>query len=177
MRRPSPPVMPRSRVLVRALLGAACPLAALSAQDPAPRDVRSLSPVRVAAQVTTGTLATPLGFIAVGVLTDTFLERMGRDDDLGSRIAMGAAYVGGALGAASGPALVGARGPGSGRFLAAFGGAAAGGLASWALVRLVDRDGGEPPRGGRIVSAIAGAAVFVLPSLGATVGYNLSRRP
>ena len=162
--------MPQPRVvLLGALIGAACPLAALGAQDAAPRDVRALSPARVAAQVSAGALATPIGFIAVGVLTDTFLERIGRDDDLGSRIALGAAYVGGALGAASGPAR--------GRFVAAFGGAAAGGLASWGLVRLVDRDDGSPPRGGRIVSAIAGAAVFVLPSVGATVGYNLSRRP
>ena len=147
------------------------PLAAQSA------DARPLSPVRVAAQVGSGALLTPVGFVTLGVLTDTFFERLGRDDPTTSAVSLGAAYAGGALGAAAGPALVGARGPGRGSYAAALGGAAAGGLASWGLVRLVDRDGERPPRGGRVAAAIAGAAVFVLPSVGATVAYNLSRRP
>jgi hypothetical protein len=163
--------------LTAAALLAAPPAALAAQQAVAGGDARPLSPARVAAQVTAGTLATPIGFVAVGVLTDTFLERTGNDGDLGSQIALGAAYAGGALGAAAGPALVGARGPGRGSYWAAVGGAAAGGLASWGLVRLVDRDGGEPSRGGRIVAAVAGAAVFMLPSVGATVAYNLSRRP
>jgi MFS family permease len=172
--------MPRSLVLVGACAALSLPplAAPLRAQDAgAPRDVRALSPARTAAQVGAGTLGAPIGFIAVGVVTDRIFESLGRDDDFTSRISLGAAYAGGALGAAAGPALIGARGPGSGRFVAAVGGAAAGGLASWAVVRLVDRDGDEAPRGGRIVSTLAGIAVAVLPSVGATIGYNLSRRP
>lgn len=162
------------------LLAGACavlPLPLRAQAGGASGDVRALGPARVAAQVGAGTLGTPIGFIAVGVLTDKLFESAGRDDDRTSRISLGAAYLGGALGAAAGPALVGARGPGSGRYLAGVGGAAVGGLASWAIVRLVDRDGEEAPRGGRIVSTLAGIAVTMLPSIGATIGYNLSRRP
>ncbi|MGZ8492097.1 MAG: hypothetical protein ACXWZS_07835 [Gemmatirosa sp.] len=166
------------RSLLLAGACAALPLSTSLAQDAgATRDVRALSPARTAAQVGAGTLGTPIGFIAVGVLTDKIFESVGRDDDLTSRLSLGAAYAGGALGAAAGPALIGARGPGSGRFVAAVGGAAVGGLASWAIVRLVDRDGDAPPRGGRIASTLAGIAVAVLPSVGATIGYNMSRRP
>lgn len=166
------------RSLLLAGACAALPLAPLAAQgDVAQRDVRSLGPARVALQVGAGTLGTPIGFIAVGVLTDQLFESLGRDDPTTSKLSLGAAYLGGALGAAAGPALVGARGPGSGKYLAGVGGAAVGGLASWAIVRLVDRDGEEPPRGGRITSTLAGIAVTVLPSVGATIGYNLSRRP
>ncbi|MDF1505323.1 hypothetical protein [Roseisolibacter sp. H3M3-2] len=176
-----PPRRPPAAALAAGLLLAA-PVGAtpLGAQDAAPRDVRSLAPTRVAAQVGAGALLTPVGFVTLGVLTDTFFERLGRDDATTSAISLGAAYAGGARGAAAGPALIGARGPGRGRFVAAVVGAAAGGLASWALVRLVDRDDDDddrPPRGGRVVAAVAGAAVFLLPSVGATVGYNLSRRP
>jgi MFS family permease len=162
----------------RAALPLSLLAAPLLAQDAGgARDVRALSPARTAAQVGAGTLGTPIGFIAVGVLTDKIFESMGRDDDVTSRISLGAAYAGGALGAAAGPSLIGARGPGSGRFVAAVGGAAVGGLASWAIVRLVDRDGDEPPRGGRVGSTLAGIAVAMLPSVGATIGYNMSRRP
>ena len=167
--------MPRSPLLagVCAVLTAALPAAPLAAQA----DVRSLSVPRMAAQVGAGAIATPVGFFAVGVLTDRIFEQLGRDDETTSRISMVAAWTGATLATGAGPALVGARGPGSGRFLAAVGGAAVGGLASWAIVRLVDRDGDQPPRGGRIGATLAGAAIFLLPSTGATVGYNVSRRP
>ncbi len=135
-----------------------------------------LSAARVTAQVATGVVGTPVGFLAAGVLTDWMFERAGRDDRTTSQIALAAAYTGSALVTAAGPALVGARGPGSGRYAAAVGGAVVGGLGSWAVVRLVDRDGGEPSRGGRVGAAVAAVATFVLPSVGATVGYDLSRR-
>jgi MFS family permease len=167
--------MPRSLLVAGACaaLAAALPAAPLAAQD----DVRSLSAPRMAAQVGAGALGTPVGFFAVGVVTDRIFERLGRDDSTTSRVSLAAATVGSAFATAAGPALIGARGPGIGRYLAAVGGAAVGGLASWAIVRLVDRDGGEPSRGGRVVAGIAGAAVFLLPSIGATTAYNLTRRP
>jgi hypothetical protein len=167
--------MPRSSLLAGACaaLIAAVPATPLAAQG----DVRSLSVPRVAAQVGAGTIATPIGFFAVGVITDRIFEQFGRDDETTSRISMAAAWTGATLATGAGPALVGARGPGSGKYLAAVGGAAVGGLASWAIVRLVDRDGDQPPRGGRIGATLAGAAIFLLPSTGATVGYNISRRP
>jgi hypothetical protein len=162
--------LPASACTALAIALCATPLAAQG-------DVRSLSVPRVAAQVGAGAIATPIGFFAVGVLTDRVFEQFGRDDETTSRISMAAAWAGATLATGAGPALVGARGPGSGRYLAAVGGAAVGGLASWAIVRLVDRDGDQPPRGGRIGATLAGAAIFLLPSTGATIGYNMSRRP
>jgi hypothetical protein len=139
-------------------------------------DPPALSPGRVAAQVATGAVGTPVGFFAAGILTDWAFERLGRDDRTTSRLALAAGWTGAAFATAAGPALVGARGPGSGRYPAAVAGAVAGGLASWAVVRLVDRDGGAPPRGGRVGATVAGIATFLLPSVGATLGYDLSRR-
>jgi hypothetical protein len=55
------------------------------------------------------------------------------------------------------------------------GGAAAGGLGSALLVRLNDRTGDDPRPPCRLVCTLAATAVFVLPSVGATIGYNLSR--
>jgi hypothetical protein len=136
---------------------------------------RSLSRERVAAQVAAGALGPPVGFLTAGILTDRVFERLGRDDPTTSRIALAAAWTGAALATGAGPALVGARGPGRGSYPAAVGGAALGGLASWAIVRLVDRDGEHPPRGGRLGAAAAAIAVFLLPGAGATAAYNASR--
>jgi hypothetical protein len=49
------------------------------------------------------------------------------------------------------------------------------GLGSALLVRLNDRTGDDPRPPCRLVCTLAATAVFVLPSVGATVGYNLSR--
>lgn len=157
-------------------LALAVALASLPAALPAQP---SLSTGRIAAQVATGAIGTPVGFFATGALVDWLFERTGRDDATTSRLAHAAGWTGAALATAAGPALVGARGPGSGRYPAAVAGAVVGGLASWGLVRLVDRDGPDderPPRGGRVGAAVAGVATFLLPSIGATLGYDLSRR-
>ena len=137
---------------------------------------RTLSPTRVAAQVATGTIGAPVGFLVAGVVTDLLFERAGLDNPTTSRISLAAGWTGAAMATAAGPALIGARGPGSGHYPAAVGGAVAGGLLSWGIVHIIDTDGDRKPRGGRLVAAIAGAAVFLLPSAGATTAYNLSRR-
>lgn len=169
---PRRPRRTRGALLARALaLLAACAPGVVHAQE-----ARPLGPARVGAQVAAGTLATPIGFIAGGVLTERVAERLGMDDPRASRVAMVGAWTGAALATAAGPALVGARGPGRGSYPAAVGGAVVGGLGSLLLVRLNDRTGDDPRPPCRVRCTLAAVAVFTLPSIGATVGYDLSRR-
>lgn len=152
-------------------------LAALSFPDAAAAQdgVRPLAAPRVAAQLGTGLLAMPVGFVLGGKATERAAERLGVDDPRASRVALVGGWLGAGFATAAGPALVGARGPGAGSYLAALGGAAAGGAGSLLLVRLNDRTGDGPRPPCRLVCALAAAAVFTLPSIGATVAYNASR--
>jgi hypothetical protein len=153
-------------------LGVSLPCAQAAAQGGPP----SLSTPRVAAQLGAGVALMPIGFVLGGKLTERAAERLGVDDPRASRLALPGAWAGAALATAAGPALVGARGPGGGRYLAAVGGAVAGGLGSALLVRLNDRTGDEARPPCRLRCTIAAVAVFTLPSIGATVAYDLSRR-
>jgi hypothetical protein len=53
----------------------------------------------------------------------------------------------------------------------------AGGLGSWALVRANRRGPDEPDRPCRLACTLAGVAVFTLPSIAATVAYDVTRKP
>jgi hypothetical protein len=150
--------------------------AAVPALAAAQGDLRPLAATRVAAQLGAGLIAMPVGFVLGGRLTERAAERLGVDDPRASRVALAGAWVGAGLATAAGPALVGARGPGSGSYLAALGGAAAGGAGSLLLVRLNDRTGDGPRPACRLRCTLAAVAVFTLPSIGATVAYNASRR-
>jgi hypothetical protein len=158
----------RSIACALAILAPAC----AAAQD----DLPALSAPRVAAQVGAGFALMPVGFVAGGKLTKSLALRSGMEEERASSVALRGAWAGAALTTAAGPALVGARGPGSGSYLAAVGGAVAGGLGSALLVRINDRTGDDPRPPCRIRCTIAAVAVFTLPSIGATVGYDLSRR-
>lgn len=162
---------PRRTTLAALLLLGGVPAAARAQGDPRP-----LAATRVAAQLGAGLVAMPVGFVLGGKATELAAERFGVPDPRASRVALVGGWVGAGLATAAGPALVGARGPGAGRYLAAVGGAAAGGAASLLVVRLNDRtgDGARPPC--RIRCTLAAVAVFALPSIGATTAYNASRR-
>jgi hypothetical protein len=117
--------------------------------------------------------------VAGGLATRWVARRLGASDGRASQLADAGKYAGIALFTAAPPALLGARGPGSGRYVAALGGAVAGGLGSALAVRLGrarygDRDGRE--RACTLGCKLAAAAAFTLPSVGATVAYNASRR-
>jgi hypothetical protein len=126
---------------VLALLTFVVATAAHAAPAAAQSDPRPLAATRVAAQVGAGVLATPIAFVAGGKATEWIVERMGVEDPRASRMALVGGWTGAALGAAAGPSLVGARGPGAGSFAAALGGALAGGAGSWLLVRIMDLTG------------------------------------
>ena len=162
----------RRRLAVPALALLAAP-GLLPAQGPP-----ALGASRVAGQVGAGVLLTPVGFVAAGIATERVAEGLGASQETASRVARVGGFAGAALGAAGGAALVGARGPGRGSFGAAAAGGAAGVLGGALLVRLGERlfdpdDRPKPPCRVRCVLLAAGAVV--LPSVGATVGYNLSR--
>jgi len=173
-----PPGAPHRRELARrALTGTAAALWLLL-PSPAGAQTRTppLSGARVAAEFGAGLLGTPLGFLAGGLATGWAAEHLGVDDPRASRVALTGAWVGAALATAAGPWAVGVPGRTTGSYPAALGGAVAGGAASYALVRLNDRTGDDPRPPCHVRCVLAAVAVFALPSIGATVGFNLSRR-
>lgn len=131
------------------------------------------------AQVALGVPAGAVGYVAGGLATRWVARRFGATDGEASQLANAGAYAGVAAFTAVPPTLLGARGPGSGRYVAALGGAVAGGLGSVLVVRLGRARYGD--RGGRerpctLGCKTLGVLAFALPSVGATAGYNLSRR-
>lgn len=128
------------------------------------------SGARVTAQLATGVLLTPVGFFATGWATKRLTLRAGWPEERARRAAYVAAWTGAALAAAAGPALVG----NGGRFPAALGGAGVGlGLAVFTA-----RLGNWRYDGGAACGPLCwtlGMATMALPSVGATVGYQVSR--
>ena len=123
-------------------------------------------------QTAVGVLGTPIGFVAGGLTTRWVAEHwLGVSDDGASTPAMVGGYVGAAALTATGPVIVGPGPHARGSYWASLGGAAVGGVGSFLLVRLNRAvDLGTVPR------FIGAVAVFTLPAIGATVGYNLSRK-
>ena len=171
---------PAARVALTALLGAATAAAGLGrpalAQQtpPGTAGTPELHAGRVAGQVALGTVGTLAGFVGGGLATRTVARRLGASDERASRLAYVGAWSGAALATAGGATLIGRHDNVTGSYTAALGGAVAGGLGSWLLVRLCDDDTGAGSRCG-VLSPVAGLAVFLLPSIGATVGFNASR--
>lgn len=161
--------------LAAAVLGAAALAPAGARAQGAP----ALGAGRVGAQVALGVPAGAVGYVVGGLATRFAARRLGAGDGRASQLADAGTYVGIAFFTAVPPALIGARGPGSGRYLAAVGGAGVGELASALVARVGRRAYGD--RGGReractLGCKALGALAFTLPSVGAAAGYNLSRR-
>jgi len=125
---------------------------------------------RGAAQVGAGLVAMPVGFIGGGLATRWVADRFGATADGVSTIALVGAYTSAAFATAAGPTLVGGGPHASGSYFGALGGAVVGGAGSVALVRLNRL--GDAGGVARILSLIG---VVILPSVGATVGYDLTR--
>jgi hypothetical protein len=141
------------------------PRSATAQQVPAP------SAGRVAAQVGVGLVAMPIGFIGGGLATRWVANRFGASPDAASSAGLAGAYVSAAFATAAGPTLVGAGPHASGSYFGALGGAVAGGAGSFALVRL-NRLGDA----GGVLRVLSFVGVVILPSAGATLGYDLTRR-
>ncbi len=170
-----PPPAPR-RALVAALLtlSTAAGSKRANAQSTAP-DLPSQSVGRATAQIASGLALAPIGYVGGGLATRFIVRRFGGTEGDASGAANKGAYVGVAVATAAGPALIGARGPGRGYYLAALGGATVG-MFGTALVARLNRtpdDAPLPPC--RLKCRVSAVAAFLLPSVGATLGYNLSR--
>lgn len=151
-----------------ALVLAPCAVAAQS--------LPALGAGRVAAQIATGTVATPIGFVGGGIATKRIARALGAREHVVERAAYTGAYTTAALAAAAGPALIGARGSGHGSYWAGVGGAVVGGLGSALVKRLHDRAPDDVPRPCHLACIVAATAIVALPSIGATVAYDASRR-
>ncbi len=135
-------------------------------------DPPSLSSARVTAQVLGGTVAGPVAFFGGGIATKRVARAFGADDERAGRAAYVGAYASTWLATAAVPALVGR----DGKFPAALGGSALGMLAAAGLVRVGNwRYDGDRRECGPLCWTM-GALVFALPSIGATVAYDQSRR-
>jgi hypothetical protein len=139
--------------------------------DPArAQDAPPVEAGHAAAQVGAGILGTTAGFVGGGLATRWAAKGLGASDNSASNIALVGAYTTSGFLTAAGPTLVGPGPHARGSYWAALGGTAVGGLGSILLIQINHAvDLGHIPR------IIGGIAVVVLPSIGATIGYNLSR--
>ena len=165
-------------VLALALALAGVPTEA-SAQWVAPArladgDPPDLSALAVTGQVTLGTVGTVAGFVGGGLATRWVARRAGATEGRASQLAMVGAYTGAALVTPVAPVLIGSRDGASGSYPAALAGTLAGGAASVLLV-YAGRHGAFDCRACTPLRWLAGAAIVVLPSVGATVAFDASR--
>lgn len=171
---PVSPISVAAPALLLALLHGVAPARA-AAQSAANDDLPSLSAGRVTAQVGSGLAFGPVGYVAGGLATRFVVRRFGGTQGQASNAADKGAYVGVAAATAAGPALIGARGPGRGRYVAALGGATVGMFGTALIARLNRTPDDRPLPPCRVKCRVSAAAAFLLPSVGATLGYNLSR--
>ena len=138
-------------------------------------DAPSVSTGTAAGQVALGTLGTVAGFVGGGLATRWTATQLGASPDRASRLALAGAWTTAALATPVGPMLLGSRDGVRGSYPAAVGGALAGGAASW-LVVAAGRRGAFDCRACAPLRLLAGVSAVVLPSLGATLAFNASRR-
>jgi hypothetical protein len=137
----------------------------------AQRQVPPVGVGRAVAQVGAGVIAMPIGFVGGGLATRWAATRLGASEDRASSIASIGAYASAAALTAAGPTLVGGGPHGRGNYFAALGGTVVGGVGSVLLVHL-----NQAVDAGSVLRIVSLVGVVALPSVGATVGYNLSRR-
>lgn len=131
-----------------------------------------LSAARVAGQVALGGVLTPVAFLGAGWAADRITTGLGWSEEAASRAGYITAYSASWAAAAAGPALVGR----DGKFSAALGGSLAGFGAAWLTVKLGNLIWDDGRRSCGIACWTLGAVTIALPSIGATIAYNASRR-
>lgn len=129
---------------------------------------------RLLAEVGAGVLTTPISFVGGGLATRWVARRFGADDEHASTAALIGAYTIAAFATAVPPTLIGQAGRhATGSYLAALAGTAIGGLGSFALIRL---NRTNSVHACHVICAVSFAGIILLPSVGATTGFNASRR-
>jgi hypothetical protein len=158
--------------LAAALAGAIAGALASTSTAGAQESVPSLSAARVTAQVGLGTLATPVAFVAGGLGSRMVARAVGASDESARRVAYVGAYAGVWVATAAIPAAIGR----DGRFPAALAGSALGMAAATGAVRLGNLLYDSGKRNCGVLCWTLGALVVALPSVGATIAYDASRR-
>lgn len=148
-------------------VGAFLPARAAIGQAPAP-----VSTLRAAGQIGMGAVLTPVGFFGSGWATKELSRSMGVRDTTAARAAYIAAYTGAWLAAASGAVAVGRDGKPSRALLGSLAGLGGAFLTTQLGNALYDDD----RRDCGVGCWTLGLVTVVLPSLGATIAYNASRR-
>lgn len=143
--------------------------ARLAAQTP--ERASHLSPMRVAAQISLGTLAAPVGFFGTAMLMRKITRAIGVSDEASDRAGYIGAWTGLWVSTAAVPALVG----GDGNLAAGLAGSAAGIGMSVLAVKLGNALYDEGRRRCGPVCVTLGLLAIGLPSIGATAAYNASR--
>lgn len=159
-----------TRTVPALALGAA---ALAGAPRPASAQAPRLGAGRVAAQISVGTSGGAVGFVAGGLLTRSIVRHHGVDAEAAGHPAFVGALVGMTLLTPVGPAVIGNH-RGAGSYLAAQGGALAGGAAS-ALLIAGGRRGILDCRLCAPLRIATGVAIALLPSIGATIAYDVTR--
>jgi hypothetical protein len=135
-----------------------------------------LEPLRLGGEIVVGTYAGIGGFVlgraAGGVLADL----MTHDDGTRDRIAMTTGIIGGGLATAGGVYAIGNICCTTGSFGATFLGAGAGALASYVLQQTVFSGRSHASRDASDLRWSTAILEAFLPSIGATIGFNSSRR-
>jgi len=129
---------------------------------------------RATAQVTLGSLGTIGGFVGGGLATRWVARRAGASEERASNLAYVGAWTGAALATPVAPMLLGNHGDARGSYPAALAGTLVGGAASLGIVTAGRHGAFDCDRCGplRVLAAIS---AFVLPSVGATIAFNMSR--
>lgn len=157
---------------IAALVAVGLGAGAVGAQSSESTGVPSLSAARVTGQIVGGTVVAPVAFIGGGILTKRIALKLGADDEKAGKVAYVGAYTSTWLATAAVPALIGR----DGRFPAALGGSALGMLASLGVAKIGNWRYDGDRRACDILCWTLGAVVVALPSVGATVLYDQSRR-
>ena len=126
---------------------------------------------RTIGQGAAGLVAMPVGFVGGGLATRWAAHRFGSSDDAASKAGLVGAYSVAALTTAAGPTIVGGGPHASGSYPAALAGTVVGGVGSILLVQL-----NRTVNTGPVLRIVSAAGVVLLPAIGATVGYDWSRR-
>ncbi len=161
----------RTRQVFAALTLSAAALAAPLATGAAQQRPPAVSPGRAIAQGAVGFVALPVGFIGGGLATRWAAHRFGASDDAASSAALVGAYSIATLTTAAGPVVVGPGPHATGSYPAALAGTVAGGIGSILLIRL-----NKAVNTGPVLRILSGLAVVLLPPVGATIGYDASRK-
>ncbi|MGQ0646510.1 MAG: hypothetical protein ACT4P7_03005 [Gemmatimonadaceae bacterium] len=162
------------RKLLRSLLvaGLLCALNRSAVWAQAESGTPSLSAARVTGQIALGTVLTPVAFLGAGWVSDRMAERWGWSEERSSTVGYVSAYSATWLAASAGPALVGR----DGKFAAALGGSLAGMGAAVVSARLGNLLWDADRRRCGVGCWTLGALTVALPSIGATLAYNASRK-